>query len=33
MSRKTLIQLAHLGKQIFCFIRLFAGANQDLNCN
>ena len=33
MNRKTLIQLAHLGKQIVCFIRLFAGANQDLNCN
>ena len=26
MNRKTLIQLAHLGKQIVCFIRLFAGA-------
>ena len=33
MNRKTLIQFAHLAKQIACFIRLFAGANYDLNCN
>ena len=36
MIRKTLIQFAHFGKQIdrlACFIRLFAGANYDLNCN
>ena len=35
MNRKTLIQFAHLGKQIACFIliRLFARANYDLNCN
>ena len=33
MNRKTLIQFAHLGKEIACFIRLFAGANYDLNCN
>ena len=29
MDRKTLIQFAHPGKQIACFIRLFAGANYD----
>ena len=33
MNRKTLIQLAHLAKQIACFICLFAGADYDLNCN
>ena len=35
MNRKTLIQFAHLGKQITCFIliRLFARTNYDLNCN
>ena len=36
MKRKTGIQFAefaHLGKQIACFIRLFAGATYDLNCN
>ena len=33
MNRKTLIQFAHLGKLIACYIRLFAGANYDLNCN
>ena len=33
MNRKTLIQFTHLGKQIACFIRLFAGANYYLNCN
>ena len=35
MNRKTLIQFAHLGKQIACFIliRLFARTNYDLNCN
>ena len=33
MNRKTLIQFTHLGKQVACFIRLFAGANYDLNCN
>ena len=35
MNRKTLIQFAHLGEQIACFILicLFAGANYDLNCN
>ena len=35
MNRKTLIQFAHLGKQIACFIliRLFAKANYDLNCD
>ena len=36
MIRKTLIQFAHFGKQIYrlaCFIRLFSGANYDLNCN
>ena len=36
MIKKTLIQFAHFGKQIdrlACFIRLFAGANYDLNCN
>ena len=33
MNRKTLIQFVHLGKQIACFIRLFVGANYDLNCN
>ena len=27
MNRKTLIQFAHLGEQIACFIRPFAGAN------
>ena len=31
MNRKTLIQFAHLGKQVACFICLFAGANYDLN--
>ena len=30
MNRKTLIQSAHLGKQIAFFIRLFVGANYDL---
>jgi len=30
MNRKTLIQCAHLGKKIACFILLFAGANNDL---
>ena len=33
MNRKTSTQFAHLGKQIACFIRLFAGANYDLNRN
>ena len=35
MNRKTLIQFAHLGEQIGCFILicLFARANYDLNCN
>ena len=33
MNRKTLIQSAHLGKQIAFFIRLFVGANYDLDCN
>ena len=33
MNKKTLIQFAHLGEQIASFIRLFAGANYDLNCN
>ena len=35
MNRKTLIQFAHLGKQIACFIliRVLAKANYDLNCN
>ena len=35
MNRKTLIQFAHLGKQIACFIliRLFSRTNYDLNCN
>ena len=33
MNRKTLIQFAHLAKQMACFIHLFAGANYDLNCN
>ena len=33
MNRKTLIQFAHLGKLIACYIRLFAEANYDLNCN
>ena len=33
MNRKTLIQFAHLGEQIACFIRPFAGANYDLNRN
>ena len=36
MNGKTLLQFADLGKQIACFIRLFAGANydhNDLNCN
>ena len=36
MKRKTLIQFADLGKQVACFIRLFAGANyddNDVNCN
>ena len=32
MNWKTLIQSAHLGKQIACFIRLVAGEN-DLNCS
>ena len=32
-EQKTLIQFALHGKQIACFIRLFAGANYDLNCN
>ena len=33
MNRKTLIQFAHLGKQIafFILIRLFARKNYDLN--
>ena len=33
MNRKTLIQFAHLGEQIACFILicLFARANYDLN--
>ena len=31
MNRKTLIQFAHLGKQIACFIRLLTGANYDLS--
>ena len=33
MNRKTLIQFAHLGEQIACFIRPCAGANYDLNRN
>ena len=35
MNRKTIIQFAHLGKQMACFIlsRLFAKANYDLNCD
>ena len=33
MKSKTLIQSAHLGKQIVFFIRLFVGANYDLDCN
>ena len=33
MDKKTLIQFAHLGEQIAFFIRLFAGANYDHNCN
>ena len=33
MNGKTSIQFAHLGNQIACFIRLFPGANYDLNCN
>ena len=34
-NRNTLIQFAHLGKKIACFIliRLFARVNYDLNCN
>ena len=32
-EQKTLIQFALHGKQIAYFIRLFAGANYDLNCN
>ena len=32
-EQKTLIQFALLCKQIACFIRLYAGANYDLNCN
>ena len=32
-EQKTLFQFALHGKQIACFIRLFAGANYDLNCN
>ena len=33
MKRKTSIQFAYLGKQIVCFLCLFAGANYDLNSN
>ena len=33
MNTKTLIQVAHLGEQIACFILPFAGANYDLNRN
>ena len=31
MNRKTLIQFAHPGKKIACFVSLFARANYDLN--
>ena len=33
MNRKTLIQFAHLGEQVACFICPFVGGNYDLNRN
>ena len=33
ITGKTLIQSAHVAKQVAFFIRLFVGANYDLDCN